>query len=255
MQWIKSVRKKLFKKTRKKLVNKIIVSRFFKGKMNILLINIVSFVLRLHINSLLCFLFCPGTSMLDFSLQILVSILTTVSDDVCFNLLNKCNSDFYKVTRYFLNNYTQENMDRWKKYLVLGINVYLMLILYFVSITSYLLILYSIQYLICFFIIDYFKKKKWMFFKKLYDDYMDRPVVIKEDDAMKIIDEHFNNEMKNKKLDILRTEEVNKDYTNVTTKDSEDEDTDSESEDETKDVSDNPVPIDNIVNDDYVIIN
>ena len=84
---------------------------------------------------------------------------------------------------------------------------------------------------------------------------MDRPVVIKEDDAMKIIDEHFNNEMKNKKLDILRTEEVNRDYTNVTTKDSEDEDTDSESEDETKDVSDNPVPIDNIVNDDYVIIN
>ena len=73
MLWIKSVRKKLFKKTRKKLVNKIIVSSFFKGKMNILLINIVSFVLRLHINSLLCYLFCPGTSMLDFSLQILIS--------------------------------------------------------------------------------------------------------------------------------------------------------------------------------------
>lgn len=93
-----------------------------------------------------------------------------------------------------------------------------------------------------------------MFFKKLYDDYMDRPVIIKEDDTLKIIDEHFNNEMKNKKLDILRTEVVNKDYTNVTTKDSDDEETDSEEEVD-KDISDNPVSIDNIVNDDYVIIN
>lgn len=83
---------------------------------------------------------------------------------------------------------------------------------------------------------------------------MDRPVIIKDNDTLNIIDEHFNNEMKNKKLDILRTEVVNKDYTNVTTKDSDDEETDSEEEVD-KDISDNPVSIDNIVNDDYVIIN
>ena len=124
MLWFKKIRKKLMKKTKKKFINKFIVSRFFKNKINLLLINVISFVIRLHINSVLCYILCPDISLKDFCLQVLVSILTTVSGDFVLYFLNKCDEDFYKITRYFLNNFSEDNLEKWKKIFVIGINIY-----------------------------------------------------------------------------------------------------------------------------------
>ena len=221
MLWFKKIRKKLMKKTKKKFINKFIVSRFFKNKINLLLINVISFVIRLHINSILCYILCPDISLKDFCLQVLVSILTTVSGDFVLYFLNKCDEDFYKITRYFLNNFSEDNLEKWKKIFVIGINIYFIGILLFVSITSYLLIYYSVQYLVCFFIIDYFKKEKWKYFQDVYRDYIEKPVIIKKFETLQIIDKHFDIELKKKGVKQLRIETVNRDYFNITTDDSE----------------------------------
>lgn len=221
MLWFKKIRKKLMKKTKKKFINKFIVSRFFKNKINLLLINVISFVIRLHINSILCYILCPDISLKDFCLQVLVSILTTVSGDFVLYFLNKCDEDFYKITRYFLNNFSEDNLEKWKKIFVIGINIYFIGILLFVSITSYLLIYYSVQYLVCFFIIDYFKKEKWKYFQDIYRDYIEKPVIIKKFETLQIIDKHFDIELKKKGVKQLKIETVNRDYFNITTDESE----------------------------------
>lgn len=221
MLWFKKIRKKLMKKTKKKFINKFIVSRFFKNKINLLLINVISFVIRLHINSVLCYILCPDISLKDFCLQVLVSILTTVSGDFVLYFLNKCDEDFYKITRYFLNNFSEDNLEKWKKIFVIGINIYFIGILLFVSITSYLLIYYSVQYLVCFFIIDYFKKEKWKYFQDVYRDYIEKPVIIKKFETLQIIDKHFDIELRKKGVKQLRIETVNRDYFNITTDKSE----------------------------------
>ena len=148
MLWINKIKKKFIKKTNKKLIGQLIVSRFFKNKINFVFINVVSLIIKLHLNSILCFIFCPDISFKDFWLQILVSIFVTFSGDYVLFHLNKYDDDFYKVTRYFLNNLTEDNFDKWKKLLVLGLNVYVIMILLFVSITSYLIIYYCVQYLV-----------------------------------------------------------------------------------------------------------
>ena len=221
MLWFKKIRKKLMKKTKKKFINKFIVSRFFKNKINLLLINVISFVIRLHINSVLCYILCPDINIKDFCLQVLVSILTTLSGDIVLYFLNKCDEDFYRVTRYFLNNFSEDNLEKWKKIFVVGINIYFICILLFVSITSYLLIYYSIQYLVCFFIIDYFKKEKWKYFKDVYRDYIEKPVIIQKFETLQLIDNHFDQELKKKGIKQLKIETVNRDYFNITTDESE----------------------------------
>ena len=233
MVWFKKIRKKLMKKTKKKFINKFIVSRFFKNKINLLLINIISFIVRLHINSILCYLLCPDISLKDFCLQVLVSILTTVSGDFVLYFLNKCDEDFYKITRYFLNNFSEDNLEKWKKIFVIGINIYFIGILLFVSITSYLLIYYSVQYLVCFFIIDYFKKEKWKYFQDVYRDYVDKPVIIKKIETLQIINKHFDTELKKKGFKQLKIETVNRDYFNITTDDSEEKKEEEEVSEET----------------------
>lgn len=215
MLWINKIKKKFVKKTKKKLIGKLIVSRFFKNKINFVFINVVSLIIKLHLNSILCFIFCPDISFKDFWLQILVSIFVTFSGDYVLFHLNKYDDDFYKVTRYFLNNLTEDNFDKWKKLLVLGLNVYVIMILLFVSITSYLIIYYCIQYLVFFFILDYFKNKKYMYFVKKYDEYQNKPVIVKKYDTLKIIDEHFEKEGQKGFMPKLLIEDVNIDYFNI----------------------------------------
>ena len=154
---------------KKKFIKKFMKTKFMKKKMNSVLISIVSFIIRLHINSLLCYVINFDMFYLDFVIQIFISILTTISDSLCFNILYLYNKKFYEITRYFINNYTEENIERWVRNVVLGINFYFMLILYFVNINSKLLIIYSIQYLICFFIIDYFEKEKYISIYNFYN--------------------------------------------------------------------------------------
>lgn len=227
MLWINKIKKKFVKKTKKKLIGKLIVSRFFKNKINFVFINVISLIIKLHLNSILCFIFCPDISFKDFWLQILVSIFVTFSGDYVLFHLNKYDDDFYKVTRYFLNNLTEDNFDKWKKLLVLGLNVYVIMILLFVSITSYLIIYYCVQYLVFFFILDYFKNKKYMYFVRKYKEYLNKPVIIKKYDTLKIIDEHFEKEGEKELMPKLTIEDVNIDYFNISRE--------GEEKDETKD--------------------
>lgn len=227
MLWINKIKKKFVKKTKKKLIGKLIVSRFFKNKINFVFINVISLIIKLHLNSILCFIFCPDISFKDFWLQILVSIFVTFSGDYVLFHLNKYDDDFYKVTRYFLNNLTEDNFDKWKKLLVLGLNVYVILILLFVSITSYLIIYYCVQYLVFFFILDYFKNKKYMYFVRKYAEYLNKPVIVKKYDTLKIIDEHFEKEGEKELMPKLLIEDVNVDYFNISKE--------GEEKDETKD--------------------
>jgi hypothetical protein len=209
MLFLKNLNKKILKKTKKNIINKLIVSRFFKNKINLLLINFVSFIIRLHINSIMCYLLCPDINTKDFILQIIVSISTTLSGDFILYILNKCEDDFYKITRYFLNNYSEENLDKWKKILVVGVNIYLIGSLLFVSINSYLLIYYSVQFLVCFFILDSLKKKKWKYFQNIYNDYLNKPEIIQKYETLQIIDNHFDIELKKTGIPSLKIETIN----------------------------------------------
>ena len=183
---------------KKKFIKKFMKTKFMKKKMNSVLIKIVSFIIRLHINSLLCYLINFDMFYLDFTIQIFISILTTVSDSLCFNILYLYNKKFYEITKYFINNYTEENIERWVRNIVLGINFYFMLILYFVNINSKLLIIYSIQYLICFFLIDYFEKEKYI---SIYNFYNKLKIKLRTKNInVEKIDEGYLNVIKEKEI-------------------------------------------------------
>lgn len=267
MLWMKKMRKKFVKKTKKKLISKLIVSSFFKNKINFVFINVISMIIKLHLNSILCFIICPDISFRDFWLQILVSFFVTFSGDYVMYHLNQYDKDFYKITRYFMNNLTEENFDKWKKILVLGLNVYLITILLFVSVTSYLIIYYCVQYLVFFFILDYFKNQKWMFFVNLFREYMSQPVIVKKYDTLQIIDEHFDEEEKRNNIPKLKIEDINVDYFNISRDDDdeksiEEEDKEEEmevqddiNEDEDMDISENRVRGRSLDEEEYEFIN
>ena len=123
--------------------------------------DIFSFIIKMHINSIICFIITTNINILDFTLQLLVSILLYYYGNIFNEIVYIYNKKFYRITNYFIDNYSTNNLDIWKKKAVLSINLYLIVLLYFINVTSNILIVYSIQYTFYLLILDYINNKKW----------------------------------------------------------------------------------------------
>ena len=146
-------------KLKKKVIKKAIKTSFIK-KVNEQLIAIVSFILRYLINIFLCYFFVFNNSFMNFILEIIFSILTTSCNEICFDILYIYNDNFYSITRYFLNNYNEDNLNKWRITTVLSLSMVLLISLCFITINNYKLIIITIEYIICFLIIEMMKERK-----------------------------------------------------------------------------------------------
>ena len=182
--------KKLSKKYSLQVLQSIITTTYAKKNISILFIILTTSIIKLHITFLLSLVFTINPYV-DYFSQIAFSVIVHFQSYRIYNYLTTYNYRFYLLTRYLINNYTEENGKRWKKITVLGISAYLILILYFTEITSFLLIIYIIQYLIIFFIIDCIEENK--FVKAInwcYQKYYNNPKIILID-KIRIIDDYY----------------------------------------------------------------
>ena len=133
-------------------------------KLSIILILIATILLRIHVLTLLCILISTGNFYADFVLHIILSVLVTLKSHWFYNYMLLHKHQFYLLTRYFVNNYTPERYRDWKKYGMLSLSMYLILIFCLVDINSNLLIIYTVQNLIIYWIIDIIEHDKFMKF-------------------------------------------------------------------------------------------
>lgn len=184
---------KFFYKIKKKVIKKVIKTSFIKNKVNQQLIQGISFILRYLVNIFLCYYFVFTNSFFNFILEILFSILTTSCSGLCFDVLYIYNDKFYAITRYFLNNYNEENLNKWRITTVLSLCVVLLILLCFITINNYKLIIVTLEYIICFLIIEIMKEKRILqsviLFRYIYEKYIYKPKVLL-DSKYEIIENH-----------------------------------------------------------------
>ena len=151
----------MWKKTKKKLIGNFINLNYTKNKINNVVMDIFASFIKIHLNSLFCLLLTTHYIYIDFFIQTLISISFYYYGSFFNNIVYIYKKKFLYLTNYFINNYSKENIDIWKKKIIFGINCYLILILYSINITSNILILYSIQYMFYLLILDYINNNKW----------------------------------------------------------------------------------------------
>ena len=180
-------------KLKKKAIKKVIKTSFIKKKVNEQLIQIVSFILRYLINIFLCYFFIFDNVFMNFILEIVFSILTTSCNEICFDILYIYNDNFYSITRYFLNNYNEDNLNKWRITTVLSLSMVLLISLFFITINNYKLIIITLEYIICFLIIEMMKERRIlqsiMFLRYFYEKYIYKPKVLL-DSKFEIIENH-----------------------------------------------------------------
>lgn len=187
------------------LLKSIIATKYAKGKLSILLMLIATSILRLHLSSIIT-ITLSYSPYVDFFTQIIVSIIAVFQTNRIYQFVELFKPRFYSLTRYIINNYTPERYRKWKRNVTLCICCYIILIFSLFEITSNLVIMYTIQYIICYGVVDVIEQRK---IEKIIKAYKDRPkrVIYAE---LKVIDEFYKPpEIKEMFLD-------EKSYTHVT---------------------------------------
>ena len=168
------------------LLKSIIATRYAKGKLSILLMLIATSILRLHLSSVITILLSCNFYV-DFVVQIVVSIIAVFQTNRIYKFVELFKPHFYSLTRYIINNYTPERYRKWKRNVTLCICFYIILLFSFFEITSKLVIMYTIQYMICYGVVDIIEQRK---IEKMIERYKERPrrVIYAE---LNVIDEFY----------------------------------------------------------------
>ena len=138
----------------------IITSKFAKSKINVFVIMFATILCR----NIICALICLGLTFnpyIDFFLHSFIYILFMLNSSLIYDALMGKKEFFYEYTRYYINSYTEENYRRWKRNITLSISSIGILYLYFVEITSELLIIWILQSLLIYFVIDQIENRKF----------------------------------------------------------------------------------------------
>jgi len=189
------------------LIKSFIVTSFAKKKFNYILLVFINLIIKIHLYSLLC-LFINFNIYIDFFLHIIISIILTTNNHYLFKAILKYEKETYLITKYIINNFNFTNFRLWKKYILLLISIYTIIILLFIDLNSKLIIIWIIQYLISFFIIDQLeqnlintiikkiKKPKLTVYKKIniLENYLEQNIELEED--------YKNNNILKKKIQI-----------------------------------------------------
>lgn len=141
------------------IIYKIFKTTMIKKMINTVFIQFISIILRQILYSLFSIIFIFNNVYIDFIFQCIISILLCLNNTYILTVTNYFYDDFYKITKYIVNNYSLYNYRKWKNILMgilLGIS-YITCI--FVDVNSILLQKYILQYGLCYLFLDIIENK------------------------------------------------------------------------------------------------
>ena len=172
-----------------KVLKSIIATNYIKQKFSILLILTTTIITRLHLVAVFSYIFSYNF-YLDLITQIIISVIFTLNSDIIYNIIAKYNDNFYKLSIKIIDNYSPDNFRLWKRNITCGLCFYLIIILIIFEVNSNLLIIYIIQYMITYLILDQFEQKR---IEKFINNirYKPKKVIYGE---LNIVNDYFEND-------------------------------------------------------------
>ena len=141
------------------ILKSVIVSKYAKEKLTILLMILITAIIRLHLLSIISIAISINF-WLDCMIQIPITVVISLNSHLIYRIVEYYQPQLYQLTRYLINNYSFENYRRWKRNLVLSVCLYIIILLFFIKITSNLVIIYIVQYIISYGIVDLIEQKQ-----------------------------------------------------------------------------------------------
>jgi hypothetical protein len=148
------------------LIHQLIKTRYAKRAINSFFVLILSFVIRTILYSILSLIIMFDNIYIDFTTQCVISIMLCTTNNYIQGFTEHFSDDLYKITRYIINNYSEENYRRWKNYITFSSLFSMFVYFCFVEINSFIIRIYIMQYAVCFFFFE-IKENKRHYMRKI----------------------------------------------------------------------------------------
>lgn len=150
-----------------KFIKTLLTANYTKNKINELTVNGIVILVRSILVSILSFMVCTNYIFIDLLTSTIISISLILNTKYIFFAVSRYEKDILKISTYFIENYSEENFRKWKKIIVVPFCIYHIIYLLIYPIDSFILILYILQFLLSYFIVDNIENRNG----KLYDLY------------------------------------------------------------------------------------
>jgi hypothetical protein len=137
-----------------KIIHKIAKTKMAKRCINSFVVMIFSFTIKSILYSLFSFIILFDNLYIDFFTQCGISIVLCNYNEKIQYIADYFEEDFYKLTRFIVNNYSDENYKKWKNYLIGLLLIISYLYFYFFEINSFIIRIYILQYAMCYIFIE-----------------------------------------------------------------------------------------------------
>lgn len=180
------------------IIYRIIKTSYVKRGINTVIMILISFILRTIIYSVFSFIFFFNNMYVDFVIQCMLSIILLIESNKFDTITNYFYDDTYKITKYFINNYTLDNYRKWKNYTTFFILLLCFLYFSLFEINSQIIRIYILQYALCYLFMDIKNNEKHIIRKKMqfYNGKINNNVKINNDFKMNNNIKKNNNNIK-----------------------------------------------------------
>jgi len=156
------------------LLENIIFTDWARDKFNVLMLSLWSMILRFHVISLLCMIFSGFQCgfYIDAVAHTFISIICTFYRRFFYNFMEQFSLESRTLVNYLLDNYTLQNYRKWKRNILLICCIYGIIACLLFPINSFLIIIYIIEYVVAFIVVDVTENK---IIDNMIQEYKQRP--------------------------------------------------------------------------------
>lgn len=143
------------------LLDAVVHSGWARDKLNVLMLSLWSAIVRIHVISVLCAVFSefPGGLIVDACVHTVISIVCTYYKQIFYDHVACYSEESLSLVNYLLDNYSEANYRRWKRIVLLSICIYGIVACLLFPINSYLIIVYILEYVVAFVVVDVVENK------------------------------------------------------------------------------------------------
>jgi hypothetical protein len=148
-----------------KVLWSIAKTSFSKKAFCYLLIGLTSLTVRTHIDAVIAFLLNTPYWYLNFLIHIAVSSFLIINSKYFYDIVQRYEPEFYSLVRYLINNYTEQNLKKWKRKFNIAICVYAYILTFILDLSNNSIRMIIIEYMICYLLLEMYEKYTNGYFK------------------------------------------------------------------------------------------
>jgi len=178
------------------ILRTIVKSSYAKNGLTVLFMYLITGIIRFHLSVLLCWLFTITNTDMYFALiinliiPIIINVFLTLLSDTLYQYVSIHRYNYEKLVDYIITNYSRENMIKWKRILLVGIFIYIIIVITLIKIDNKFLLISTIQTAITFIICDILENRNYMYNK--INLFINKPKVNRLHDDFSIIHDYEN---------------------------------------------------------------